>query len=189
MLIRTAPGLQLEIFMEGSSNLPRLRTKIMSDAIAWGADKILTMDTDHTFPPEALLRLISLEKPIVGATYARRSDPIGPMAYKMINGRKHGVWNTKAQADAEVIEEVDSLGLGLCLIDAAVMSKVSKPWFALEEQYEGEDFYFFVKVREAGVPVYLDHALSWHVGHIDEALLMNEHAVADFDRFKASIAL
>jgi hypothetical protein len=42
----------------------------------------------------------------------------------------------------------------------------------------GEDQFFFGKLREAGVPVYLDHGLSWQIGHIGERI----HTLANVAR-------
>ena len=43
----------------------------------------------------------------------------------------------------------------------------------------GEDVSFFRELTEAGVKVYVDHALSWEVGHIAERVITNADAVAD----------
>ena len=42
----------------------------------------------------------------------------------------------------------------------------------------GEDVSFFRELTEAGVKVYVDHALSWEVGHIPERVLTNADAEA-----------
>ena len=47
----------------------------------------------------------------------------------------------------------------------------------------GEDVYFFNKCRDAGVKVYCDHALSWEVGHIHEAIMWNSTAVAHKEKW------
>jgi hypothetical protein len=35
--------------------------------------------------------------------------------------------------------------------------------------------YFCRKLQKAGVPVHVDHALSWQIGHVHEIVLTNEH--------------
>ena len=45
----------------------------------------------------------------------------------------------------------------------------------------GEDVSFFRELTEAGVKVYVDHGLSWDVGHIAERVITNAQAVADKD--------
>ena len=42
----------------------------------------------------------------------------------------------------------------------------------------GEDVFFFRKLAAAGIRPFVDHRLSWEVGHLFEVVLTNGHAVA-----------
>jgi hypothetical protein len=42
----------------------------------------------------------------------------------------------------------------------------------------GEDVSFFRELTDAGVKVYVDHGLSWEVGHIAERVITNADAEA-----------
>ena len=58
------------------------------------------------------------------------------------------------------------------LIDLSIMSRVAKPWFKVEwgdesNQY-GEDWWFCQQFEKAGIPIFVDHELSWQVGHIGQ---------------------
>ena len=60
-----AERLDIEIFSVSSSDLPASRTRLLQQAIAWQARYALWLDTDHVFPPDALLRLLRHKLPVV----------------------------------------------------------------------------------------------------------------------------
>ena len=158
----------VEIFSYSSSRLAESRQWLADEAIDWGADFVLWADADHDFPRDALLRLLSASKDAAGVNYVTR-DGERPAA---ITPEGEAVFTTEAKAKARLIEEVGSIGLGLCLVRAPAIKKLPRPWFAYEIRDDGsvvsEDHYFFSKLRASGSPVYVDHALSWEVGHIGE---------------------
>jgi hypothetical protein len=47
----------------------------------------------------------------------------------------------------------------------------------------GEDASFFQELREAGVKVYVDHGLSWQIGHIGERVFTNADAEKEREAF------
>ena len=60
------------------------------------------------------------------------------------------------------------------LLDLAILKDVKKPWFQVSwgdqadsDQY-GEDWWFCQQVQEAGYSIYIDHDVSWEVGHIGD---------------------
>lgn len=192
----TAP--QIEIFMMTGSVLPRLRNMLVRDALQWGANYLLWVDSDHLFPEQALLRLLSLNLPVVGANYPHRSSPSLPTAIGLDGDY---VWTTEELAHQGAVARVQSLGLGFCLLDVNVIHAVralkpgeeSKPVFALEmlgdgPEIRGEDFFFFRRIAEEGFPVHLDHALSWQIGHLHQRMLTNRDALAEQHRFAAAQA-
>ncbi len=68
-----------------------------------------------------------------------------------------------------------------------------KPFFALEMlgnglKYLGEDVFFFNRINEAGIPVYLDHGLSWQIGHLSERMLTNGDAEAQREAFESGLS-
>jgi hypothetical protein len=155
---------------------------------------MLWMDADHVFPCDALLRLLGRNKLVVGCNYARRFNPTSPTASKLDDKTDKGlVWTTKELFEADSVEEVSHLGLGLCLVDMRVFGLLEIkaqeagkdhfwPLFRLDPtedgiRFVGEDVHFFKLLREAGIPVCCDHALSWEVGHISEQILTNAHTV------------
>lgn len=194
MLVRTAKtqfnyngtimAPETNVFMATSSVLPQLRNILIQRAVRWGANYLLWVDADHTFPEDALLRLLSLNLPVVGVNYPRRVPPHRPTAVSL-DGEL--AWTTEAIAREGRVQQVHSLGFGFCLMDMHALQKVlsergpggeEMPLFAVEmlgdgTQIVGEDVFFFRRLRTAGIGVYLDHALSWTIGHVHSRVLMN----------------
>lgn len=176
----------IEIFTASSSILPFSRQKLLLQAIEWKADFLLWMDADHSFPPDTLLRLLAREKPVVGANFLTRTQPPRATAGRIAEGRLVPVPTTREIAQASPVEQVDSVGLGLTLMSMTVIDILRDarggeeigPLFdtslsmvdgALDVR--GEDAHFFGLLGAAGVPVFVDHALSLETGHVAEAVL------------------
>lgn len=190
--------IEVEIIMVSGSALTESRTRILGEALAWGATHLLWLDADHVFPPNAFLRLLSHNLDVVGCNYPRRNTPTAPTAAKTITDDpqqdiRNLVYTTAEKAQAGELEEVDHIGFGLCLMNMAVVDMLQAradelgqasflPLFEFSSRPNGggligEDAFFFAKVRDAGGKVWVDHALSWETGHIHELILTNAHAV------------
>ena len=181
---------EIEIFMKSSSTLATLRSMLVQDAIDWGANYLLWVDSDHSFPADALLRLLSLNLPLVRANYPRRTSPTYPTA-RDLDGDL--LWTTRELAKRCDVVPVGSLGLGFCLMSMTVLDDLRRhaaaqgqenfwPLFAFETrpgemESVGEDIFFFRKLSAAGIVPHVDHALSWTIGHLHEKLLTNDEAV------------
>jgi hypothetical protein len=181
---------EIEVFTTSSSILPWARNSLVEDAVRWGADYLLWVDADQRFPVDALLRLLTLGFPIVGANYPRRGEPVWPTAIGL-DGKR--VITTKALADSGQVVEVASLGLGFCLVTMSVIHALREEltdgereplfayqWFSGGLELAGEDVFFFRRARKAGFAVHMDHALSWHMGHSYNKVLT--HADVDSGR-------
>jgi hypothetical protein len=192
--------IEFETFLVACSLLPESRNRLVAEAWNWGADYMLWMDADHVFPCDALLQLLSRNQLVVGCNYARRFSPTSPTASKYGDDDEMDlVWTTKEKAEAGELEEVAHLGLGLCLVDMRVFDILQAkaeadgkehfwPLFRMDPtpdgiRFVGEDVHFFKSLRDAGVPIHLDHRLSWDVGHVSEQILTNAHTVVQKDQF------
>jgi hypothetical protein len=152
-----------------SADLAANRNGLAEKALEWGATHILWADADHLFPDYTLVRLLSLNLPVVGCNYPTRLPPFLPTALGL-DGR--AVATTEDLARAGEVEAVAALGLGLCLMRADLFAKLPRPWFAFADGMS-EDRRFFRLLAEARVPVHVDHQLSWEVGHIGAHTLTN----------------
>jgi hypothetical protein len=190
-------GHELEVFNQSSSNLGAARSRLWGDALVWGADYMLCLDADHTFPPDALIRLLRHDVPVVAANYMRRGQVIQPVA-AMADGAP--VWTTSEKARGGELEEVDYLGLGFCLIQLRTVDNALRdlarregkssymPLFAFgytdDARDIGEEVFFFSNLARAGIKPLVDHTLSWEVGHIGEFVMTP--AVAEQQRSPSS---
>ena len=188
---------EIEIFMKSSSVLATLRNELVRDALAWEANYLLWLDSDHNFPPTALMRLLSLNLPVVGTNYPRRTYPTYPTATDLDGAL---VWTTEDLAARGEITEVSQLGLGLCLVDMTVFHTLHAwavaegranfwPLFAFEPipgqiRMAGEDHYFFKQLRSAGIKIHLDHHLSWALGHNRDRMITNADALLERASFE-----
>lgn len=168
LLAKRAPGLELRFCRCSSSNVVRARTELVRVALEWGADHLLWLDSDQTFPASTLTRLLGIGQPIVGCNISTRAEPCQP------NARDAGgqpIFTTPDAAARGVVQEVGWLGFGVLLTAAEVFAKLPEPWFLMPEEQGvivGEDYYFCRQARAAGYRIYADHALSMQVGHIGE---------------------
>lgn len=155
----------------------------------WGADHLLWIDGDQVFPANSLDRLLSVGQPFVGCNYARRVEPVAPTALKArTESGDELLWTTLEDAKAGVVEEVIGIGFGLCLISRAVFEAAEKPWFAMvtdrNGDIHGEDHFFCDRARRAGFKIFVDHALSWQIGHVGDKVYTSADALMDRARWK-----
>lgn len=148
-----ARDIALGLVQRSSSNLADTRNRLVADAVNANAEWLLLLDTDHVFPGDTLLRLLAHQKPLVGCNYRRR------LGGGTIVEPKTG------------LEQVERLGLGVCLVHRSVFTTVEPLWFQFEGA-KGEDDYFFDKAAAAGIVAYCDHDLSKEIGHIAETVLL-----------------
>lgn len=193
---------ECEIIMVSGSALTESRTRILGESLVWGATHLLWLDADHVFPADTFARLLAHNLEIVGTNYARRNNPTAPVAAKHIDAEddnRNLVYTTPEKVEAKLLEEVDHTGFGVLLMAMSVVDKLQAqadadgeksflPLFEFRSHPDGggligEDAFFFEKCRNAGCKVFIDHALSWDVGHIHEQILTNAHANAQQERW------
>ena len=164
-------GRNVRMFLGRGSMLPAVRNFLVEQALEWGADWLLWLDADHKFPDDVLARLLAHDVPIVSCNYPRRLPPLGPTASR--DGEP--VWTEPGKG----LEDVDSLGLGVCLIRRDVFLAVVRPWFRFDIKADGamvsEDVVFFRAAKAAGFAPHVDHELSLEIGHIGERILTNSN--------------
>ncbi|MDP9413870.1 MAG: hypothetical protein M3Q08_07225 [Pseudomonadota bacterium] len=186
---------KIEMFMRSSSALGTVRNLLVKDAIDWGANYLLWADADHSFPQDALIRLLSHNLPVVGVNYPGRGLNNYPTAIGM---DYRTLWTTEEMANNGEVSQVLALGLGLCLMDMNIFDLLHEqaiaagnenfwPLFAFQPvpghiEGIGEDQYFFGKLEQAGTGVFVDHALSWSIGHASQKILTNADALLQKDR-------
>lgn len=118
------------------------------------------IDDDQIVPADTLLKLLSHQKPIVGALYSTKRPPFHPLALKSFNEatRQYVPYTWR---ELQGLVPVRASGTGTMLIRKDVFSQVSKPWFHAMEFTD--DVFFCNKVHDAGIPMYVDS--DARIGH------------------------
>lgn len=158
------PETIVRLHTASSSMLLQNRFTLVQMAKEQGCTHMLWLDDDHTFPQDALVRLLKHEKDIVGANYVTRKPPYVPVACVNGNQRLFSYGKTGMQ-------QADHIGLGMCLTRMNVFDKLNEPyfyfgWSKTAKEFVGEDVWFFREARAAGFDLWVDHDLSNEVGHM-----------------------
>ena len=167
----------------------RLASKFLHSKMA--PEYLLLIDSDATWAPLALMRLMSRDLPVVSGCIYRRGLPPVPTFGPHVGIDQDGYhaydfgWSTRkvlehagrmgidaTTANALVLPEttddlleVDGTGLHFCMIRRDVIEQTKPPWFSVPtNDTAGEDFYFCRRVQEAGFTIHVD--LSVHTGHL-----------------------
>lgn len=147
------------------------REELAMRALKGEADYLLWLDVDMVFPVDTLERLLAHDLPVVGANCRLRNDGVGASSAtkRATMGARQGFMPIAPKASG--LEEVDVIGLALCLMKAEMFESLPQPWFAMVRQ--GEDGFFFQRLfGHKGVRPVVDHALSKQIGHVAETVLM-----------------
>lgn len=126
-----------------------------------GAEWLFFVDYDVMPPPNALVKLISHDRPIVGGVYHSKSIPSWPLLY--VKGWP-GAFEDYEKGD---LVSVHGMGMGCTLIKMEVFDKIDPPWFKTVPGYVKEnpnvvlphlteDTYFCDKARAAGFEIVAD---------------------------------
>ncbi len=135
--------------------LPNQSTELVRRSIEAHVSHVLFIDSDMRFPPNTLEILLSHQKMIIGANCKHRQA---------------NKWTANISSkDKQGIVEVKSLGFGVTLIRTDIFFRIAQPWFGTPfdgDKFIGEDIFFCHKLKDIGIPIFIDHDLSQRVKHI-----------------------
>lgn len=169
-------GVELALINPRSSLVQKGRWQGVKDALAAGASHILFIDSDQTFPANALLRLLAHKKPFVGAAPVTRREPIRGTALSNTNARHDFKGMTG-------LHEVKAMGLGFCLVETGVFTDIPADlWFSVQldgGRWVSEDENLCQRVRLRSNKILVDADLTQEVGHIGTRVYYPEDAGSD----------
>lgn len=150
------------------------REKLVDEALEWGADYVLWIDSDMRFPANSIEIMLARNVPILGVNATTRREPVMPTAMNLKLDRSDNevkqVWTKIESRGKKGVEQVTAVGFGVTLIKTDVFKRLPKPWHDViwtdHGNVIGEDVSFCVKCLEQDIPVFVDHELSMHIGHI-----------------------
>lgn len=156
-------GLDIVVVNPKSSIVAVARNNGVERAQKHQAGYLLFLDSDMTFPPNTLARLLGHGKDIVGALYTKRLPP-----YEILGTPLPG-----AKATENGLAEMQRIPTGCLLISMRVFDKLERPYFhfGINETTRnllGEDYAFCDDARAAGFSIWADMNLSREIGHIGE---------------------
>ena len=156
-----------------SSLIYDARNKLAAQAIESEADYILWLDSDMTFKPDTLIRLLKdIEDnnlDIVSALYFRRSHPYSPVAFSKFDFVDNEAIFENYTGELSGLHKVEGVGFGCLLMDAQVVFDVFGKYGDCFSPIAkvGEDLSFLWKARQLGYETYLDCDIKCgHVGHV-----------------------
>jgi hypothetical protein len=148
------------------------RSEMTKAALEGGADFVMQIDSDQTFPPDGVMTLLNHSLPIVGATYRTRKPPQYPFALPLLEPEKFDDGSGKGDS----MLRCAYLPGGFTLVSKEVYSCLAFPYYRADygllgrkpEEFVGEDVYFGETARAAGFDIWLDFDLTRYVGHVLE---------------------
>lgn len=149
-----------------------VRNDIVEQAIGRGCTHLLFMDTDQTYPPDMIERLVSHDKDIVGAKVHIRYPPFHPTLFKYDSDVDDYYIVPDSEWRVPQLMEVEATGTGCILIKTDVFLNIEYPWFEFTKNKDGkivgEDISFCRKVRSAGYKIYVDTSINCgHIGTLE----------------------
>jgi len=172
---------------EGPYAVDTARNIVIERALLTEAEWFWMVDSDATFHPLTLRRLLSHETLAVGALSFQRYGPVFPTVMKGRNpsgdgfGIQIGVvrkWlldhpqfltsrpTILVPRPGGALHQVDRTGCHCLLVHRSVFEIIPRPWFQgdPERRHTREDMYFCSLLEAAGIPLYVDFSVS--TGHL-----------------------
>lgn len=163
------------------------REEICRTAVEGGYDYIAMIDDDMLGEVDLWDKLLALDVDVAAPIMFMRKEPHYPVVYAVKGGVDPGgnVRNYGTQVirnyPKNTLFECDAVGFGAVLIKVDVLRKMPQPWFFVTNAdikgNTGEDIYFCVQARKAGVRVFCDSRI--HLKHLGPQEFVGEE---DYER-------
>jgi hypothetical protein len=163
--------IDLSVFTSQGTLIFDQRNSLVRTAVDEKCDYILFIDADMRFPKTTLERLLAHNKDIIGVNATTRMMPPKPTARNIqINEDGSVDWLEVFSNKEKGIGKVDAIGCGVMLIKTSCLKNIPQPYFYFEQLLKGkllgEDIYFCIKAKDAGIDTWVDHDLSMEIGHV-----------------------
>jgi len=153
------------------------RNALVKQAIKANADYIMWLDSDMTFAPDTMERMLKrMEegKDFISGICFRRRSPYTPAIFKTLEWSEEG-GRTESEGfenyPKDSIFEVAACGFAGCMTSVQMCMDIMlnhKEWFRPLEGL-GEDLSFCIRARDCGYKIYCDSGIKF--GHIGQVLV------------------
>jgi GT2 family glycosyltransferase len=145
-------------------------------------DAIMFIDSDMVFHPQSIEILSKHDVPFVTAKAYKRVEPYQPCFYNKVELLEDGnVYLESPVEYSKEIMEIQGAGMACALIKREVFERIEKPYF-FPFPNVGEDLSFCLKLKNAGVKMYVDLLLQF--GHLSQQVILEEHFQTIYQRDK-----
>ena len=155
------------------------RNTVAASAIEAGFDRVFWVDSDMTFPPDALIRLSKDmdegREMVSGLYFTRRYPNIRPVLFSTMTYDAHdGVADSEAEFwydyPQDKVVECAAVGFGCCLTSVNLLKCVAESFGSPFTPFSmmGEDMAFCIRVRELGEKIFCDTSVKCgHIGCVE----------------------
>ena len=159
--LQAKSNLPLLFFLNQSLYIDFSRNQLVDVALQNGSTHLMFVDSDISFPPDGIARLLALDKDIIGGYYNTRRGN-NPIRIKDADGKL-------VAPDPLPTEpfQCHVLPTGFMLINMEVFNKLRRPYFAVLTHANGtigEDVFFCKQAIDAGLELWCDPRI--HLGHV-----------------------
>lgn len=163
-----AQGIPVVLDMDAGTVLSNQRQVLLTTAIdKHGAEHIMWLDSDMTFPEDVIIRLLEHKKKVVCATYSKRVEPFHPTAFYSIDPVQ------PVDTEGHGLVAVRYTGMGCMLMKASAIDDIPSPhfpltWHAPSSTWHGEDMGLCDLLTADGTKIWCDLDLSQEIGHLGQ---------------------
>lgn len=170
-----------QVEQKESSSIHGNRQKLVDAALGSDCTHLLFIDDDMTFDPTMIYDWLMENRPVIAANCPTRGIPTYPTARNQ--GGVHGelVYTPEELGVRARWERVWRVGTGIMLLRADALRSLPRPaftprWSEELDDYVGEDWVMCEHLEAAGIPIIIDQAKSFSVGHTGD--MTYTHAMA-----------
>jgi len=182
--LKAPRGYDLKISFSFKNPVDANRNRIVKNFLEDKQNKWLVMIDSDNVPPDNILDIIKLNKPVVSATVMGMQNGIPhPLVMKMNSKKMYTMVNLSEinnEVDKDGLIEVDGVGCGCIVIRRDVLEKIKSNWFRFQYNDWGdiaysEDYSFSQKVKKNKFKIYVsvkhicEHYKTvglWHINHL-----------------------
>jgi hypothetical protein len=170
-------NIQLEYCMVSNSLIYDGREYIASEFMKSECEYLMFIDSDMTFHPQSIEFLVRHNKEFVTAKAFKRVKPYQPCFYTKVEYNNDQPNLETPIQYGEGLLRIEGAGLACALIKRSAFEKIEKPYFFPYPNI-GEDLTFCLKLKEAGVEMFVDTTLQF--GHLAQIEIFEKDFVEEY---------